>query len=101
VTKYDEITYLAEQGVRARKLFSAIVLTVIDDAITDDQRFGNGVDSIAQWARSSDGKEILACAGIDPSERAVRGLMNYVKKGIRTSVVHSRKETKKVIKGTN
>lgn len=95
MANYNEITYLVEQGVRSRKLFSAVVLAALDDAITDNRRFGNGVESIARWARSRDGKEVLSCAGIDPSERAVEGLMRYVEKGVRTSVAMPKEDKEK------
>ena len=75
-----------EQGSRARKLFSAVVLAALDDAIADDRRYGNGPEQIARWARSRDGREVLTCAGIDPNERVVSGLMAFVGNGVRTSV---------------
>ena len=95
MANYDEVSYDKEQGVRSRKLFSAVVLIALDDAITDNRRFGNGAETIARWARSRDGREILACAGIDPNERVVRGLMKFVERGIRTSVALSREEAEK------
>ena len=84
-----------EQGDRARKLFSAVVLAALDDAIQDDKRYGNGPEQIARWARSRDGREVLSCAGIDPNERVVSGLMDFVGKGIRTSVALSREESER------
>jgi hypothetical protein len=70
-----------EQGNRARKLFAAVVLAALDDAIADDKKYGNGPEQIARWARSRDGREVLSCAGIDPNERVVEGLMEFVSKG--------------------
>jgi len=35
------------------------------------------------------------CAGIDPSERCINGMMDFVKKGIRTSVALSREESER------
>lgn len=84
-----------EQGTRARKLFAAVVLAALDDAIADDKKYGNGPEQIARWARSRDGREVLSCAGIDPSERVVSGLMEFVSKGIRTSVALSREESER------
>ena len=82
----DSTAYNNEQGNRARKLFAAVVLAALDDAIADDKKFGNGPEIIARWARSKDGREVLTCAGIDPNERVVEGLMAFVGKGVRTSV---------------
>ena len=82
----DGTAFNSEQGNRARKLFAAVVLAALDDAIADDKKYGNGPEQIARWARSRDGREVLSCAGIDPNERVVSGLMEFVSKGVRTSV---------------
>jgi hypothetical protein len=82
-------------GQRARKLFAAVVLAALDDAIADDKKYGNGPDQIARWARSRDGREVLTCAGIDPNERVVEGLMKFVANGVRTSVALSREESER------
>ena len=42
-----------------------------------------------------DGREVLSCAGIDPNERVVKGLMEFVSKGVRTSVALSREESER------
>lgn len=90
-----------EQGSRARKLFSAVVLAALDDAIKDDRRYGNGSEQIARWARSRDGREVLSCAGIDPNERVVAGLVEFVGKGVKTSVALSREEAeRRAVAGT-
>ena len=52
----------------------------------EQRKAGTGVENIARWARSRDGREVLTCAGIDPNERTVKGLMEFVGRGIRTSV---------------
>ena len=91
----DGKAFTNEQGDRARKLFSAVVLAALDDAIQDDKRYGNGPEQIARWARSRGGCEVLACAGIDPNERVVSGLMDFVGKGIRTSLALSREESER------
>ncbi len=79
-----------EQGTRASRLFSAVVLAALDDAIVDDRKYGDGAARIARWARSRDGRDVLSCAGIDPSELVVKGLMDFVNKGARTSIATSR-----------
>ncbi len=82
----DGTAFNNEQGNRARKLY---------DAIADDKKYGNGPEQIARWARSRDGREVLSCAGIDPNERVVSGLMDFVSKGVRTSVALSREESER------
>ena len=91
----DGTAFNNEQGNRARKLFAAVVLAALDDAIADDKKYGNGPEQIARWARSRDGREVLSCAGIDPNERVVGGLMEFVGKGVRTSVALSREESER------
>jgi hypothetical protein len=91
----DGTAFNNEQGNRARKLFAAVVLAALDDAIADDKKYGNGPEQIARWARSRDGREVLSCAGIDPNERVVSGLMDFVGKGVRTSVALSREESER------
>ena len=91
----DDTAYTNDQGKRAQKLFAAVVLAALDDAIADDRKYGNGPEQIARWARSRDGREVLSCAGIDPNERVVEGLMEFVAKGIRTSVALSREESER------
>ena len=76
----DGTAFNNEQGNRARKLFAAVVLAALDDAIADDKKYGNGPEQIARWARSRDGREVLTCAGIDPNERVVSGLMELFPK---------------------
>ncbi|MBC6437106.1 MAG: elongation factor P [Rhodobacteraceae bacterium] len=89
----DGNAFNLEQGQRSRKLFAAVVLAALDDAIADDKKYGNGAEQIARWARSRDGCQVLSCAGIDPSERVVANLMAFVANGVRTSVALSREES--------
>ena len=91
----DTTVNKSDQGGRAQRLFAAVVLAALDDAIADDKKYGNGAEQIARWARSRDGREVLSCAGIDPNERVVEGLMEFVSKGIRTSVALSREESER------
>ena len=91
----DSTAFTADQGARSRRLFAAVVLAALDDAIADDKKYGNGPDQIARWARSKDGRDVLTCAGIEPNERTVQGLMDFVGKGVRTSVALSREESER------
>ncbi len=79
-----------EQGDRCRKLFAAVILATLDDALLDDKKYGTGAETIARWARSRDGREVLSCAGINPSERTVEGLVAFVGKGVSTNVALSK-----------
>ena len=81
----DNQFFSSEQGARCRKLFSAVVLAVLDDAVKEQRERGTGVDSIASWARSRDGKLVLSSAGIDPNERTVAGMVAFVERGQRAA----------------
>ncbi|MFT7506954.1 MAG: hypothetical protein ACI92I_000091 [Acidimicrobiales bacterium] len=88
----EEHSHTIDQGNKMRKLFAAVVLAAFDDAMADDRKYGNGPGVIARWARSHDGREVLLCAGIEPSERAIRGMMQFVANGVPTSKALTRKE---------
>lgn len=81
----EAIAFVNDQGDRARKLFSAVVLAALDDAIRDEKVDGTGADTLARWARSRDGREVLNCAGIDPNDRAIEGMVAFVRRGVRVS----------------
>ena len=36
----DDTAYTNDQGKRAQKLFAAVVLAALDDAIADDKKYG-------------------------------------------------------------
>lgn len=91
----DTMAQTSDQGARSRRLFAAVVLAALDDAIADDKKYGNGADQIGRWARSRDGREVLSCAGIEPTERVVEGMMAFVARGVRTSVALSREESER------
>ena len=40
----------SDQGSRAQRLFAAVVLAALDDAIADDRKYGNGAEQIMRWA---------------------------------------------------
>ena len=92
----DRAEHIHEQSKRSTKLFSAIVLPALDDAIASKKKYGNGPQEIARWARSRDGQAVLTCAGIDPTERVVQGLIKFVATGLRTSVSLSREQANRM-----
>jgi hypothetical protein len=81
----ESIAFVNDQGQRARKLFSAVVLAALDDAIREEKLNGTGAEALARWARSRDGREVLNCAGIDPNDRAIEGMVAFVRRGVRVS----------------
>lgn len=87
----EDFAAISRQIDSHRRLWASVVLAALDDALKDDRRYGNGPEQIARWARSRDGRTVLSCAGIDPSERVVDGLMAFVRQGIPTSNALTRK----------
>jgi hypothetical protein len=81
----EAIAFIGDQATRARKLFAAVVLAALDDAIRDEKTKGTGAEELARWARSRDGREVLSCAGIDPTDRAIDGMVAFVRRGVRVS----------------
>lgn len=79
----DIISFKQEQGGRARKLFAAVVLAALDDAVREQHKTGRGCDDIARWARSRDGQLVLSSAGIEINERTIDGLIAFVRRGVR------------------
>lgn len=79
----EDIGMVNEQGSRCRKLFAAVVLAALDDAVKEQKEQGTGVESIEAWARTRDGKLILSNAGLELSERTIALLMDFVRRGIR------------------
>jgi len=81
----DVISFSAEQAKRAQKMFSAVVLAALDDAILEEKKNGTGVAAIAAWARSRDGRLILDSAGIEANDRTIERMQDFVRRGIRTT----------------
>ncbi|MEO0821403.1 MAG: DUF6280 family protein [Pseudomonadota bacterium] len=79
----EDIGFANEQGSRCRKLFAAVVLAALDDAVKEQKESGTGVDSIASWARTRDGKMVLSNAGLEINDRTITLLMEFVRRGIR------------------
>ena len=90
----DVLSYTNEQGRRARKLFAAVVLAALDDALTDETTYGvgKGAEGIPRRANSRDGIEVLTNAGIEVNSRTVDGLVAFVKRGVRVSNALSLKD---------
>ena len=88
----DDHSVKRVQARRARRLFAEIVLAALDEAVEADKGMGIGGKMIERWARSQDGKEILLCAGITFSERAVEGLVRFVEGGVPVSIALSEEQ---------
>lgn len=81
----------AEQAYRMRNLWAAVAITALSDAIEESGKGRNGCDIIRSWSRSRDGREVLSLAGIEPSERTTRLLVDFVRRGVRPTISLTRK----------
>lgn len=76
----------AEPQSPEQRLWAAVVLSTIDEAIERAKsRKRDGPERIARWARTQDGRTVLRCAGIEPSERVAEALAAFVRKGVTTA----------------
>ena len=76
-----------EQAARMRALWSAVVLTSINDAIrhtaTESEKHkGRALKTLALWANSRDGRDVLRMAGIDPDKRVTDSMVAFAAKGV-------------------
>jgi len=46
---------------------------------------GQALNSLALWANSRNGREVLSLAGIDPDKRTTDGMIAFAAKGIPTT----------------
>ena len=77
----------ADQAARMRTMWSAVALTAINDAIRHASREskknkGQALNSLALWANSRDGREVLSLAGIDPDKRVTDCMLAFAAKGV-------------------
>lgn len=85
----------AQHAAGLQKLFSAVVLASLDDAIQDESKAGDGIGSLRRWFKSKDGQEVMLRAGIEPSDRTLAGLIRFVEAGQPTSKALSRERKKR------
>ena len=80
----------ADQAARMRTMWSAVALTGINDAIRHTAREskknkGRALNSLALWANSRNGREVLSLAGIDPDKCTTDGMLAFEAKGVPTT----------------
>ena len=77
----------ADQAARMRAMWSAVALTSLNDAIhhtaTESKKHkGRALKTLALWANSRDGREVLSLAGIDPDKRVTDSMVAFAAKGV-------------------
>lgn len=80
--------YKHEQAFRMRRMFSAVVLSLLDEWIKEANKYGIGYAQTMcrLWANSEDGEIILNAAGIEPCSRTTEALEHFIIIGEPTSV---------------
>ena len=76
-----------EQAARMRAMWSAVVLTSINEAIRHASREskknkGRALKTLELWANSRDGRDVLRMAGIDPDKLVTDCMVAFAVKGV-------------------
>jgi hypothetical protein len=71
-------------------MWSAVALTSINDAIRHAAREskkhkGRAMRTLAMWANTKDGRDVLRMAGIDPDKRVTDSMLAFAAKGVPTT----------------
>ena len=77
----------ADQAARMRAMWSAVVITAINDAIRHAAREpnkhkGRALNNLALWANSRNGREVISMAGIDPDKLVTDCMVAFAVKGV-------------------
>ena len=77
----------ADQAARMRDMWSAVVITAINDAIhhaarEPDKHKGRALKTLTLWANSRDGREVTSLAGINPDKRITDCMLAFAAKGV-------------------
>ena len=77
----------ADQAARMRDMWSAVVITAINDAIRHaarepDKHKGRALNNLALWANSRNGRDVLRMAGIDPDNLVTDCMLAFAVKGV-------------------
>lgn len=96
IVDYEKNAQDREQHGRRTKLFAAVVIAVMDDYIQDVKTYGlsDTITRCRAWFFSNDGKEVLTCAGISVSDRTLNGMIEFITKGIRSSIALVKESTR-------
>jgi len=80
----------ADHTSRMKAMWSAVVLTAINDAIRhaaieSKKHKGRALKTMTLWANSRDGRDVLSLAGIDTDKRVTDGMVAFAAKGVTTT----------------
>ena len=95
MTNDVSLAFKNEQFGRMQKMWGQVALAALDDAISDDKKYGNGQAQIERWLRSRVGRDVLSNAGVQVNEKVVKAFVDLVGNGIPTSICLSKEEMKR------
>jgi len=80
----------ADQATRTRAMWSAVVITAINDAIRHAAREpnkhkGRALNTLALWVNSRNGRDVISMAGLDPDKRVTDCMVAFAAKGVTTT----------------
>ena len=86
-----------EQATRMRAMWSAVVLTSLNEAIrhtaTESKKHkGRALKTLTLWANSRDGREVISLAGINPDKRTTDCMLAFAVKGVTTTQPRKRED---------
>jgi len=89
------MTDKAEQAIRTRAMWSAVVLTAINDAIRhtareSEKHKGRALNTLTLWANSRDGRKVISLSGINPDKRVTDAMVAFAVKGVPTTMQRKR-----------
>ena len=87
----------ADQATRTRAMWSAVVITAINDAIRHAAREpnkhkGRALNNLALWANSRNGREVISMAGIDPDKLVTDCMVAFAADGVPTTTPRKRED---------
>jgi len=74
----------ADQAARMRAMWSAVVITAINDAREPSKHKGRALNNLALWANSRNGMDVISMAGINPDKRVTDCMVAFAAKGVPT-----------------
>ena len=85
----------ADQAALMRAMWSAVVLTSLNDATRHASREskknkGRALKTLELWANSRDGREVTSLAGINPDKRITDCMLAFAAKGVPTTMSRKR-----------
>ena len=87
----------ADQATRTRAMWSAVVITAINDTIRHAAREpkkhkGRALNNLALWINSRNGRDVISMAGIDPDKRVTNCMVAFAAKGVKTTTRRKKEE---------